>query len=157
MNVGEKANGQSVDLSPGATIRAATSSVTLQQGMHTYRVVVPTDSATANPPASIGNVMPFRYAEVLNSPVALTASAASQVAVTYPYDASASSFASSNAALDPIWNLSKHTIFATTFAGIYIDGDPSEHRTRPTRRSSSWVTTPSIASSRSRATATNTC
>ncbi|MFL5304855.1 MAG: family 78 glycoside hydrolase catalytic domain [Polyangia bacterium] len=123
VNVGEKASGQSVDLSPGATIRSATSSVTLQQGTHTYRVVVPTDSATANPPASIGNVMPFRYAEVLNSPVALTASAASQVAVTYPYDASASSFSSSNTALNAIWNLSKHTILATTFAGIYIDGD----------------------------------
>ena len=91
--------------------------------MHTYRVVVPTDSATANPPASIGNVMPFRYAEVLNSPVSLTATSASQVAVTYPYDASASSFSSSNAALDAIWSMSKHTIFATTFAGIYIDGD----------------------------------
>ncbi len=95
----------------------------MQQGTHTYRVVVPTDSATANPPASIGNVMPFRYAEVLNSPVSLTAASASQVAVTYPYDASASSFSSSNASLDAIWNMSKHTIFATTFAGIYIDGD----------------------------------
>ncbi len=84
VNVGEKASGQSVDLSPGATIRSATSSVTLQQGTHTYRVVVPTDSATANPPASIGNVMPFRYAEVLSSPVALTAASASQVAVTLP-------------------------------------------------------------------------
>ncbi|HVT08194.1 MAG TPA: alpha-L-rhamnosidase C-terminal domain-containing protein [Polyangia bacterium] len=123
VNVGEKASGQSVDLSPGATIRAASSSVTLQQGMHTYRVTVPTDAATMNPPASIGNVMPFRYAEVLNSPVSLTAASASQVAVSYPYDEGASSFSSSNASLDAIWNLSKHTILATTFAGIYIDGD----------------------------------
>ncbi len=123
VNIGEKASGQSVDLSPGATIRSAAASVTLQQGMHTYRVTVPTDAATVNPPTSIGNVMPFRYAEVLNSPVSLTAASASQVAVSYPYDDSASSFSSSNAALDAIWNLSKHTIFATTFAGIYIDGD----------------------------------
>ena len=49
VNVGEKASGQSVDLNPGATIRSATSSVTLQQGTHTYRVVVPTDSGTADP------------------------------------------------------------------------------------------------------------
>ncbi|HVY36952.1 MAG TPA: alpha-L-rhamnosidase C-terminal domain-containing protein [Polyangia bacterium] len=123
VNVGEKASGQSVDLSPGATIRAASASVTLQQGMHTYRVVVPTDAATVNPPASIGNVMPFRYAEVLNSPVSLSAASATQVAVSYPYDEAASSFTSSNASLDAIWNLSKHTVLATTFAGIYIDGD----------------------------------
>jgi alpha-L-rhamnosidase len=123
VNVGEKAKGQAVDLNPGATIRSATSSVTLQQGMHTYRVAVPTDSGTANPPASIGNVMPFRYAEVSGSPVPLTTASASQAAVTYPYDASASSFSSSNTNLDAIWSLSKHTILATTFAGIYIDGD----------------------------------
>ena len=51
-----------------ATFRSATSSVTRQQGTHTYRVVVPADSGTANPPASIGNVMPFGYAEALNPP-----------------------------------------------------------------------------------------
>ena len=123
VNLGEKAAGQAVDLNPGATIRAAKATVTLQQGMHTYRVVMPTDSGTINPPASIGNVMPFRYVEVLNSPVALTAAAASQVAVTYPFDPASSSFSSSNANLDAIWNLAKHTIFATTFAGLYLDGD----------------------------------
>ncbi|HVZ89434.1 MAG TPA: hypothetical protein VHG72_20905, partial [Polyangia bacterium] len=123
VNIGEKANGQSVDLNPGATIRWAKSSVTLQQGTHTYRVVTPTDAGTINPPATIGNVMPFRYAEVLNSPVAVSASSASQVAVTYPNDPSASSFSSSSANLDAIWGLAKHTMFATTFAGVYVDGD----------------------------------
>jgi alpha-L-rhamnosidase len=123
VSVGEKASGKAVDLNPGGTIRSAKSTVTLQQGLHTYRVVVPADSAGVNPPAAIGNVMPFRYAEVANSPVAITAASASQVAVTYPFDPSASSFSSSNQNLDAIWNLSKYTIFATTFAGIYIDGD----------------------------------
>jgi alpha-L-rhamnosidase len=123
VNLGEKAAGNAVDLNPGATIRSAKATVTLQPGVHTYRVAVPTDAATINPPATIGNVMPFRYAEVSNSPVALSAASASQVAVTYPFDAAASSFSSSSASLDAIWDLSKYTIFATTFAGIYIDGD----------------------------------
>lgn len=123
VNLGEKAAGQSVDTNPGATIRSAKSTVTLQQGVHTYRVVVPAESGTVNPPAAIGNVMPFRYVEVLNSPVTLTATAASQIAVTSPFDPSASTFSSSNANLDAIWNLSKYTIFATTFAGMYVDGD----------------------------------
>ena len=123
VTLGEKATGQAVDLNPGATIRSARSTVPLQQGLHTYRVVVPTESGTVNPPAAIGNVMPFRYAEISNSPVAIAATAANQVAVTYPFDAAASSFSSSNTNLDAVWSLSKYTIFATTFAGIYIDGD----------------------------------
>jgi len=126
--IGEKAAGQSVDLNPGATIRYAKSSVTLVQGTHTYRVSTPKDSVNTSPPAialpaSLGVVMPFRYVEILNSPVVIGTDAVSQVAIAYPFDASSSSFSSSNATLDSVWNLAKYTMLATTFAGIYVDGD----------------------------------
>jgi len=128
VNVGEKALGEAVDLNPGATIRAAQVKVTLQKGLHTYRVQTPKDSKnTAAPafplPAALGVVMPFRYVEVVGSPIALTADAARQIAVAYPFDDAASAFTSSNPALDRVWELSKYSVRATTFADVYIDGD----------------------------------
>jgi hypothetical protein len=128
VNLGEKATGQAVDLNPGGSIRAAQSQITLQKGVHTYRVTTPKDatntSAPAVPlPAALGVVMPFRYLEILSSPVALSADSARQIAVSYPFDDAAGSFSSSNDALNRVYDISKYTVKATTFAGIYIDGD----------------------------------
>ena len=128
VSLGEKANGQAVDLAPGGTIRAAKVNITVQQGQHTYRVQTPKDATnTTSPafplPASLGVVMPFRYAEVSNAPVALTKDSARQIALAYPFDDGAASFSSSNATLNAVWELSRYSIKATTFADIYIDGD----------------------------------
>ena len=128
VDLGEKANGQAVDLAPGATIRSVKSQITLQQGSHTYRVATPADPVNTSAPAillpaSIGVVMPFRYVEVVNSPVALTADSIRQIAVHYPFDDSASSFRSSDATLNQVWDLARYSIIAPTFAGVYIDGD----------------------------------
>ena len=128
VSLGEKANGQAVDLAPGGTIRAAKVNITVQQGQHTYRVQTPKDATnTTSPaiplPASLGVVMPFRYAEVSNAPVALTKDSARQIALAYPFDDGAASFSSSNATLNAVWELARYSIKATTFADIYIDGD----------------------------------
>jgi alpha-L-rhamnosidase len=121
--LGEKASGQSVNRTPGGSIRSETVSVTLAQGMRTYRVHAASNGGTIAIPASIGVVMPFRYVEVSNAPVALTKDSVRQIAVSYPFDASAASFTSSNSTLDQVWELSKYSIIATTFADIYVDGD----------------------------------
>jgi hypothetical protein len=128
VSLGEKANGQAVDLMPGGSIRAAKVNVTVQQGQHTYRVQAPKDATnTASPaillPAALGVVMPFRYAEVSNAPVALSKDSVRQVALAYPFDDSAASFSSSNATLDKVWAFAAYSIKATTFADMYIDGD----------------------------------
>jgi alpha-L-rhamnosidase len=128
VNIGEKSSGQGVDLNPGATIRSAHVQLTLQKGTHTYRVATPKDatntSAPAIPlPAALGVVMPFRYVEVSNSPVVLTADSARQIAVSYPFDDTLAAFSSSNDTLNQVWGIAKYSIKATTFAGIYIDGD----------------------------------
>ena len=128
VNLGEQAQGDAVDLNPGATIRSAQVKVTLQKGLHTYRVQTPKDAKNTTAPgialpAALGVVMPFRYVELSGSPVTLTSESARQVAVAYPFDDAASSFTSSNPSLDLIWELSKYTIRATTFADVYIDGD----------------------------------
>jgi alpha-L-rhamnosidase len=128
VNLGEKAKGQAVDLSPGGTVRSAHVQLTLQKGVHTYRVATPKDATNTSAPAiplpvSLGVVMPFRYVEISNAPGALTADSVRQIALSYPFDDTAASFSSSNSALDQVWAISKYTIKATTFAGIYIDGD----------------------------------
>jgi hypothetical protein len=126
--LGEKARGSAVDLNPGGTIRAASVSVALQQGQHTYRVQTPKDATNTSPPAiglptALGVVMPFRYAEISNAPQALTAASVRQIALAYPFDDQAAGFSSSNTALNQVWQLSQYSIKATTFADIYIDGD----------------------------------
>lgn len=128
VDLGEKAKGQAVDSAPGASIRYAKVSVTLKQGKNTYRVQTPADSTnTSSPaiplPASIGVVMPFRYVEVVNSPVALTTDMIRQVAVHYPVDNTASTFKSSDATLNQVADISRYSVIATTFTGLYIDGD----------------------------------
>jgi alpha-L-rhamnosidase len=43
--------------------------------------------------------------------------------VHYPFDDSASSFQCSDHILNAVWNLCKYSIKATTFCGVYVDGD----------------------------------
>src|SRR5437868_2956786 len=100
VTLGEKASGQSVNANPGGSIRAEKISVAFQSGQHTYRVQAAKNGGTIAIPASLGVVMPFRYAEVSGAPVALTKDAPRQIAVAYPFDDGAASFASSNANLD---------------------------------------------------------
>jgi hypothetical protein len=72
--------------------------------------------------------MPFRYVELENLPDGttaqdLTAGAVRQIAVHAPFDDNAADFACSNDSLNAIWALSKYSIKATSYAGIFVDGD----------------------------------
>jgi hypothetical protein len=74
-------------------------------------------------PRSVGEVMPFRYCEITGCPVPLKADAIAMVAVNYPFDDTASDFRSSDKTLDAVWELCKYSIKATSFCGVYVDGD----------------------------------
>ncbi|HVY25786.1 MAG TPA: family 78 glycoside hydrolase catalytic domain [Polyangiaceae bacterium] len=128
VRLGERAAGNSVDLAPGGSVRATSVQVSLQPGQRTYRVQTPKDTRNTSGdairlPAELGVVMPFRYVEVLGSPVALEAGMLHQIAVHYPYDEAASAFTSSDDKLNQVWEISKYSMVAPTFGGIYIDGD----------------------------------
>ncbi len=73
--------------------------------------------------AGIGNVTPFRYAEIEGSPVALDAGVVRQLCVHTAFDDGASAFTSSDPTLNAVWLLCKHTMKATTAFGVYIDGE----------------------------------
>ena len=67
--------------------------------------------------------MPFRYCEIEGYGRPLTASDVVRETVHYPFDESASSFECSNDTLNQIWELCKYSVKATSFLGIYVDGD----------------------------------
>jgi hypothetical protein len=53
----------------------------------------------------------------------VTADSIRQIAVNYPFDDAQSSFASSDERLGRIYEFCKYSVKATSFAGVYVDGD----------------------------------
>ncbi|OHB66443.1 MAG: hypothetical protein A2Y77_03870 [Planctomycetes bacterium RBG_13_62_9] len=122
------AGGDAIDHNPGGSRRYRMMSLALHEGTHTYKVAVTPDKRNTGPqavkmPASIGEVMPFRYCEIVNSPSPLDASLIRQIAAHYPFDDGASRFTCSDPVLNDVWELCRYTIKATSFCGVYVDGD----------------------------------
>jgi len=65
--------------------------------------------------------MPFRYCELEH--MQYDDFTISQISVYYPFDDISSSFTSSDPTLNAVWDLCKYSIKATSFCGIYVDGD----------------------------------
>ncbi len=113
---------------PAGTIRYRRLRVPLKAGRHTYRLVIPPDRrntgrAAIRMPRDVGEVFPFRYCEVEGCPSELDADTVRQVAVHYPFDDQAARFESNDTVLNRVWELCKYSIKATSFCGVYVDGD----------------------------------
>jgi hypothetical protein len=67
--------------------------------------------------------MPFRYCEIVNCPVELKPEMVAQIAVHYMFNDEAASFTSSNDILNRVWELCRYSMKATSFCGVYVDGD----------------------------------
>lgn len=74
-------------------------------------------------PEGCPEVMPFRYVEVEGAPASFSAEQIRRLSFSVPFDEGASAFKSSSPELDAVWDLCKHSIKATTFMGLYVDGD----------------------------------
>lgn len=123
VHLGEALDGaERVNRKPGGSIRYHRAEIGLGEGTHTY--VVPLDARDARrmPPA-IGPVMPFRYVEVEGCPSPLDRNSARQIAAHYPFDDGAARFRCSDPRLNDVWDLCRYTMKATTFCGVYVDGD----------------------------------
>ena len=68
-------------------------------------------------------VFPFRYAEVLRKPGRLSSANLVRKMVHYPIDMNQSSFECDNAVLTELYGFFKYSILATSFCGVYVDGD----------------------------------
>jgi len=75
-------------------------------------------------PTEFGVVLPFRWVEIENWPGQLKPEQIRRrAAFASNWDETASTFNSSDIMLNRIWDLCRYSIKATTFAGIYVDGD----------------------------------
>ncbi|MBP7050593.1 MAG: alpha-L-rhamnosidase [Phycisphaerae bacterium] len=122
------AGADAIDRNPGGSRRYRMMTLTPDQGKRTYRVAIAPDKRNTGPqavrmPQAVGEVMPFRYCEIVNSPCEIDALSIRQLAVHYPFDDSASYFTCSDPVLNDVWELCKYSIKATSFCGVYVDGD----------------------------------
>ena len=128
VHLAERGDENGVNKKPGGTIRYYKVMQPLAKGKNQLDVRAPVDKRNTGQhavsiPAEVGVIEPFRYVELVNCPVELTKAMIRQVAVHYPFDEDASNFQSSNQILDDIWALCKYSMKATSFCGVYVDGD----------------------------------
>ncbi len=125
--LGEKlTDSGAIDRTPPGTIRCRVIPLAVEAGRHTYQVIIPPDgrntgSQAIRMPSTLFEVLPFRYAEVTGAGIDLIDIAL--LAVHTPFNDSASAFECSDSRLNRVWDLCKHSIKATSFCGIYVDGD----------------------------------
>lgn len=132
---GEAMKNGRIDRTPPGSVRFSEVEVTLDG---TSQVIAPPPDPrnTAQPrlgspqppavltPASWGVVTPFRWVEIEGWPGRLDAAQIHrQAAFDRSWSDDAATFHSSDPMLNRIWELSHDSIKATTFAGIFVDGD----------------------------------
>lgn len=150
VRIGERVADGRVDRNPAGSTRYWETRLPLQTGRQFYSLKTRVDRRNASGsavlmPDYVGEVMPFRYAEVeilpastdnvdktgangstgslfdaAPEPVVLSLA---RETVVYPFDVSASYFDCDDDRLNRVWDLCRYSIPATSFAGYYVDGD----------------------------------
>lgn len=129
IHLGEKliANNE-IDRNPQGSVRYQKTQLIVNPQESSYHVLLPsnkrnTGSKAVQLPDSFGVVMPFRYCEIENSLTELDDKNVLQKLYSYTFDDNASYFNSSDTILNQIWDICKYSIKATSFTGLYVDGD----------------------------------
>lgn len=133
IHLGEDRDGNRVNRNPGGTIRYTRLKLPVRSSDDTYTLVFKPDgrNAAIKPhgkdvravlmPDYIGEVYPFRYCEIENGDAEIVG--IKRDMVHYPWNDDASYFHSSDSILNAVWDLCKYSILATTYTGVYVDGD----------------------------------
>jgi hypothetical protein len=126
--LGEKLLNGTIDRKPGGTIRFVEVKLPVSPSQTKYTLQLPVDKRHTSKdavllPDTFDVVTPFRYVEINNAGQTITASDLRQKAYFYHFDETQSDFSSSDTILNQVWNLCKYSMKATSFTGIYIDGD----------------------------------
>ena len=128
IRLGEAQKDGRIDRDPGGTIRYSEYKLRLEEGRKTYIVTIKPNKRNTGPkaiklPGYTGDVTPFRYCETEGYRDQLPKSQIVREMTHYPFDETDSYFLSSDTLLNRIWELCRYTMKATSFAGIYVDGD----------------------------------
>lgn len=129
VHFGEDFKDGRINRKPPGSVRYASVNVTLDG--KAGQVVAPKPDArnTHQPeavlsPPEFGVLIPFRWVEIEGWPGELRADDIKRrAAFAKNWDDDAASFHSSDPLLNRIWELCRYSIKATTFAGVYVDGD----------------------------------
>lgn len=118
-----------IDRDPPGCVRYRAIELALPKGDSTTQLRIPPDERNTGPaaiamPDHLFEVLPFRYAKITcpNQPSAMIGDV-HQLAVFYPFDDDAADFRCSDDRLNRVWDLCKYSIKATSFCGVYVDGD----------------------------------
>lgn len=128
IRLGEKLLDGRIDREPGGSIRFQEVKLEVHPGKLYYTVQLPPDKRNTGPaavqlPDSFDVVIPFRYCEIDNATQKISAEDVLQKAYFYYFDDTQSAFSSSDTILNQVWDICKYSMKATSFAGLYVDGD----------------------------------
>jgi hypothetical protein len=132
VHVGEMANDKGyLNRTPPekSNIRYQEIKVDVKPGQTKYQIKVHEDerNTRANKavplPDGFPPLVPFRYAEIEGAQSDFKAEDFTQLAFHTYWDETASGFESNDNILNQVWDLCKYSIKATTFNGLYVDGD----------------------------------
>lgn len=134
VHFGEDLQDGRINREPPGSVRYAKTQVQLK-GFSPILAAPPADerntqiASSKTPPAILtppewGVVLPFRWVEIEGWPGELRPQyIVRKSAFASTWDDNAASFESSDKTLNRIWDLCRYSIKATTFAGVYVDGD----------------------------------
>ena len=139
IRLGEKLVDGKIDSNPGGTIRFTELKLLVSPEKTNYQIELVADKRNTGPaavalPDSFPVVTPFRYVEIERDlvPIAigipksgfeLKPEDLTQHAFFHYFDNNSSSFTSSDTILNQVWEMCKYSQKATSFTGLYIDGD----------------------------------
>ena len=129
VHFGEAFKNGRIDRKPPGTVRYAMAKVPAG-GASSVVVAPPADGRNTKQPEAVltppdwGVVLPFRWVEIEGWPGEPAKNdVVRQSAWLTPWDDNAALFQCSDEMLNRIWELCRYSIKATSFAGIYVDGD----------------------------------
>jgi hypothetical protein len=129
IHFGEALSGGRINRHPPGCVRYAVAHAVLD-GDQTVCIAPPPNKRNTLEPAAVltppewGVVLPFRWVEVENWPGKLRPDQIRRrAAFASDWNEQASAFETSDPMLNRIWDLCHYSIKATTFAGVYVDGD----------------------------------
>ena len=128
VRLGEQLNNERINRKPEGYIRYQEVKLAVQQGKKTYQLKIKPDERNTKSgavvlPDSFPVLLPFRYCEIENATENISVNDVTQLAYYSYFEDNQSSFKSSDTTLNQVWDLCKYSIKATSFSGLYLDGD----------------------------------
>ncbi|WP_166461123.1 family 78 glycoside hydrolase catalytic domain [Flavicella sediminum] len=128
IHIGEELIGGKINRKPQGTIRYQQVKVPVSPDKYVYNLAIKPDKRNTKKgavllPNTFPVLMPFRYVEMEGLKTSINKSDFTQLAFHSYWEEEESHFKSSDTVLNQVWDLCKYSIKATTFAGVYVDGD----------------------------------